>query len=238
MAPITSAAHTSRNFKFSSFPTELRLMVWEATFEPRILHITSETTYLPNPQKPRFYGCCRRVIPNHIRFKSREKPPIALQICHESRTLALKYYIPSFQSSTSPLSRASEMKQTALYFNRELDTVHVACRQYTYEFNNLSYRTLKETIQSIKVLAIGSQLFEGSWMGQVARCLPEYESLETLILVASGEMGGEGDGSSVRVNMENALVEAQNQLVSQGNCKEQKLPVVKVMALQAFENHL
>ena len=182
---------------FSSLPPELRLMVWRESFEPRILHIASEKVNLPGPRfiSRTRHGCChRRSIPNHIRFKSHEKPPLALQVCRESRTLALKHYTPSFHSSTCPLQRAAEVNQTALYFNPELDTVHIAGMT---EFCNLSSRTDKETIQSIKWLSMGEQLLQDMKTGYIARKLPAYESLEVLIVVVDGETGSDGDGSSL-----------------------------------------
>lgn len=41
-------------------------------------------------------------------------PPVALQICHESRQEALKYYILSFGTATHP---------PTIYFNYEIDTL-------------------------------------------------------------------------------------------------------------------
>jgi hypothetical protein len=171
----------------------------------------------------------------HYLFKSLEKPPIALQICHESRALALKHYITSFHSMTHPLERASEMKQTALYFNPKLDTVHVKDDEF-WTLSGSPYPNHMETTQSIRTLAVGSQdvTVETEY---VARGLRAFEKLEMLILVVDGEMA---ELSWLRVNMEDDLVKAKGRLVaiSQGKCREWKQPVVKAMTRRAFENNL
>src|ERR1700730_17384836 len=105
-APVTCST-SGKTFKFSSLPTELRLMVWKETFEPRILHITSEMISSQLTFPPGQGGCVN--LPHaHLRLKSREPPPIALQICREFRALALKHYTLSFHSSTSPSPHVSE----------------------------------------------------------------------------------------------------------------------------------
>jgi len=210
-------------------------MVWEATFEPRILHITSKTTFLRQLPNPRFRGCCRRPIPTHIRYKSREKAPIALQICHESRTLALKHYTPSFYSSTSPPERASEVKQTALYFSPELDTVHITGKERAIELTHLSYRTNEETIQSITVLAVEIQQVSRDSTPYIAARLSVFEGLETLIVVVNSNTGWDRK-ESIRLNVEGHLVEVKNRFVLLGRYKEWKLPEVKLMSRRDFEN--
>jgi hypothetical protein len=235
MAPITRSA-ARKTFKFSSLPTELRLMIWNKTFEPRILHITSETITLRSLEaiSHRRRRCIRLPDPRHILFKSREKPPIALQICHESRTLALKRYTPSFHSMTSSPERASEMKQTALYFNPELDTIHIVDDERGSELWTLYSRTQKETIQSIKTLAIESHVDQQRLVKNIAALLPAFEVLETLILVIDGEAGKDEEGFSVRERAENILIQVAAQLKI---CREWKLPMVKVMNPRAFKNN-
>jgi hypothetical protein len=83
------------------------------------------------------------------------------------------------------------MKQTALYFNPELDTVHIVDDQPSTDLRNLSDRTDEETIQSIKALAIVLQDKFVHYI--IAQRLLEFERLETLILVVDG--GTEGDRS-------------------------------------------
>jgi len=67
---------------------------------------------------------------------------------------ALKYYTPSFHSSTLPLDRASSEKQTAIYFNPDLDTVHVMDEFGGRLLRFISQRTDEETIKSIRFLVI------------------------------------------------------------------------------------
>jgi hypothetical protein len=239
MAPITRSASRKAS-KFSSLPTELRLMIWTETFQPRILHITIERTDPVFKRKSSRHRVVLKRTPRRLRFKSRDKPPVALQICHESRALALKHYTPSFHSTTGFATHACEhlfkaAKKTALYFSPELDTVHISNDEHNTEFWNLFYRA--ETIQSIKVLAIGSQLFRDEWMQYVAGRLPAFETLETLILVVERKLERTGV-ELIQVNMEGYLAKAQDQLILLGRCKEWKSPLVKVMTRRGFENHL
>jgi hypothetical protein len=169
MAPITRSA-ARKDYQFSSLPTELRLMIWRKSFESRILHITSET----------ILSHLHKLTITHVRFKSREKPPIALQVCHESRALALKNHIASFHSYTFP--HASGIKQTALYFNPELDTVHIAER-LDKEFHDPFRCTDSETTRSIRTF------FDDHRRQDIAGGLCAFQSLETLILVVGDETG-------------------------------------------------
>jgi hypothetical protein len=107
------------------------------------------------------------------------------------------------------------MKQTALYFNPELETVHVPNDTGTGILTLC--QTHGETIQSIKVLAIESYIFQDVWTQYVAARLPSFESLETLILVSEREVARNGK-DLIRVNMENELVKLHDRLVLQGNC--------------------
>jgi len=127
------------------------------------------------------------------------------------------------------------MTQTALYFNPELDTVHIG-NQSAQDLGHICYH--KEAIQNMKVLAIGSLPFHPVWIGYIGRMVPAFENLETLILVIVGESGSDEDGSSFRSKVENEIVQANDLFYSQGNRKDWKLPEVKVMSLQDFENHL
>jgi hypothetical protein len=237
MAPIIRST-TRKTFKFSSLPTELRLMVWRESMERRILHITTEKTILPEPiirkKRSRAHRSCYRGISTHVRFKSCEKPPVALQICRESRAAALEYYTPSFHSTPCLLSHASEMVQTSLYFNPVLDTVHIQVtdNEPDNDLFNLAYRTDEETIQSIRVLAIGGPFAPEKFMKItrfVARNLHPLQALEKLILVDNCGTG------FVWACMKADLDMAKDQLVLQGKCKEWKLPVVEVVAPQYFE---
>jgi hypothetical protein len=203
-------------------------MVWNETFEPRILHIVAQTLSLAEPHAQIRRG---KMSPFHVRFKSREKPPIALQICHESRTLALKHYTPLFHSTTHPSSRAAEMNQTAVYFNPERDTVHILS-DFSHGIHSLSQRTTQETIESIKVLAVE---FSHSFLlaqstHYLANRLPAFKRLETLVLVIGG------DAEAHRKYM----VEANDRirLGKDAKWKEWKVPAVKAMNSEAFEGHL
>jgi hypothetical protein len=131
------------------------------------------------------------------------------------------------------------MKQTALYFNPELDTVHIIVgSKHTTQFWALSNIVDKETIQSIKMLAIEIQGFDDEWARYFAGKLVLFARLETLISVVGDETRRDEEGSSNQVNMEDHLVKVKDQLVLRGDCTGWNLPVVKVMTRQAFETHL
>jgi hypothetical protein len=130
------------------------------------------------------------------------------------------------------------MKQTALYFNPTLDTVHIN-HEIDGRFLNLSYCTNKDTIRSIRALAIESRVFDHRDRFYIAgSLLCSFQSLETLILVVRDETGWDGTGASIREDMENALIIFKDSLTLHGGWKEQKLPAVKVMTSRAFENNL
>jgi len=225
-------------FKFSSLPTEIRLMIWRESIEPRILHITSGMITLPDPDlvvdRLAYYG---RPDISHVWFKSHEKPPVTLQICRESRAVALKHYVASFRSTTYPEHHASKMKQSAVYFNPELDTVHVVADNCRTGLSDLFYRTHEETAKSIRTLAIESQEFSRDLTRNIAwRLQLGFLRLETLILVVDRKtVTGEEGQELVQLGMETSLVETQDRLILQGESKEWKLPVVKVTTREDFE---
>jgi hypothetical protein len=168
-------------------------MVWRESFEPRILDITAITT---SPRRP-----TTMVIQSftgqdtaRFRFKSREMAPIALQICHESRAFALKHYMSAFHSRTIPLEHASETKQTALYFNPELDTVHIAETKHSVEFWALCNVVDKETMEGLKTWPSKTRILTTSGRNILQEKLIAFVRLETLIFVVGDETGTDGDG--------------------------------------------
>jgi hypothetical protein len=128
------------------------------------------------------------------------------------------------------------MKQTALYFNSELDTIHIVDDDLSTKCWTLAYRASMETVKSIKALAIGHQCFDGLVAKYIAERLVAFERLETLILVVDGETDEEG--ASIRENMEDDLVTTKDRFILRGQCNVWNLPAVKVMTPGAFENHL
>jgi hypothetical protein len=125
------------------------------------------------------------------------------------------------------------MEQTSLYFNPVLDIVHiqVADDERGNDLFNLAYRTDKETIQNIRVLAIGGP-FAPEMFTRIIRFtagnLHPLQALEKLILVVDSPTGF---GWAC---MKDALDMAKEQLVLQGKCKEWKLPVVEDVAPRDF----
>jgi hypothetical protein len=145
--------------------------------------------------------------------------------------LALKHYTPSFRSTTKPYTRSWEIEQTAIYFNPQLDIVHVA-DEFGSKLQDL-FLVDEETIRSIKTLAIGIP----SLRAYLAAHLLRFASLETLILAAEGEVGKDEE-TLIRENMEDNLVMFKNFLLSKENRihREWNLPAVKVMSPQTLES--
>lgn len=83
---------------FPELPSEMRLKIWRHIFPgPRIVGIQPSFTH------SRFTG-----------WKSMDWPPLVLQITHESREEALKYYRLSFATASEPAT---------IYFNFRTDTL-------------------------------------------------------------------------------------------------------------------
>jgi hypothetical protein len=199
-------------------------MVWNKTFEPRILHITIERIVLPR--------CKRRHRPSyHILFKALEKPPIALKICRESRALALKNYAPSFHSTTT-LTDTEGTNHTAIYFNPDLDTVHIL-DNFGHGIITLSQCINQETLQRIKVLAVEfpRHVPPSQFTRYLSMRLPMFERLEIIVLVFGW------DAAFTQKCMEDALIEVNDRLRLEGKNGEWKVPAVKVMNPEAFESH-
>jgi hypothetical protein len=239
MAPITRSTRSATRKKFSSLPDELRRMVWEATIVPRILHITVETIKLPPLEPPT--GRRRKSSPphNHVRFRAVEKCPATLHVCHESRTVALKHYTPSFHSSTYPQSRASSQKQTAIYFNPKLDVVHIEDKYHDRVRQLLSCRTDEETTRSIRVLVIeGSvtvpQEAEADFptlYPQIWHDLPLFKGLEDIIWVFDDEETKK-KADAIRDGIERHMNMFKDSLQARGEVW--RVPAIKVMDPKTF----
>jgi hypothetical protein len=143
-----------------------------------------------------------------------------------------------FHSTTFPDTRASDVNQTAIYFNPKLDAVHIA-DVLGREFNMLTQ--CKATVRSIRMLVIGGRLFPEDLRRYVALSLFTFESLETLILVVEGETA-RNEEEWIRENMADHLVKARDRLRpdldGKGRRVEWELPAVKVMDAQALESQL
>lgn len=102
----TTNAKTSP-MEFSSLPVELRLDIWKACWEPRVVELYS---WMTNEAQD-----TSTLLSSDV-YRSTSKPPQTLSICRESRHETLKHYKPSF---------AALYKEPMVYFNFEIDTMYL-----------------------------------------------------------------------------------------------------------------
>lgn len=92
--------------RFSELPAEIRLLIWEYTFVPRVHEL--------HP--------CAKLYNERMTFRSNSsKTPAIFHVCRESRQLALKNY--SLMSYEPRLTGASGKGILRFYFSPELDTL-------------------------------------------------------------------------------------------------------------------
>lgn len=107
-------------------------MAWRATFEPRIIAVDYT-------KKHGFY--------------TNEPPPVALQVNHEARDIALKHYSPCF---------GNIFDERVTYFNYKLDTLlyfHEDFHDYT---QSLITSLGPEEVKGLERIAIHEEISEGS----------------------------------------------------------------------------
>jgi hypothetical protein len=107
---------------FPLLPLELRHKIWAQTFQPQILEYRLLTTHVPgfvltqvgDPTSYNQFSCIKA-----------PQIPIALQVCHESRSFALEQYILSYGGTEppQPLQDYSDLQPRPIYFNPNIDVV-------------------------------------------------------------------------------------------------------------------
>lgn len=119
---------------FPSLPTELRVKIWHATFEPRILELHSGRNHYQLPDDALWCSDCGN--------------PVTLSICQESRVEALFFYAVAL-----PLGdRNGDLTHRIIYFNPAIDTI--ALLGYT-GYNRL--RNMFEMVDSLDPDRMGLQ---------------------------------------------------------------------------------
>jgi hypothetical protein len=111
-------ADASSRASFSSLPIELRRLIWVATFEPQILTVEAHivTPYAIHTTKPK-YGTWCRMFTAKLGIHPNRNPrnivlsqdatqllppgPVALNVCRESRAIALENYHLVFHGSVT-----------------------------------------------------------------------------------------------------------------------------------------
>jgi hypothetical protein len=145
--PNATAASTFTLFPL--LPMELRLKIWYFTFSPRILQYQLATIHLIGiitavPGDPDCYHQFSS------KSQSSQTLPMALQVCHESRSFALEHYILSFTSTSIPmiLQDYPDIPPRPVYYNPEIDIV---------AFDELQYVTRQvEDLDSRNISAYGA----------------------------------------------------------------------------------
>jgi hypothetical protein len=161
--------------------------------------------------------------------------------------LTLKHYTPSFHSSSDPLGwhEALGVKRTAIYFNPDLDIVHIIDVYYDVERINLLHRTEQETVRRIKAFVIeGSHTMEAlaetmdksnepveMFQPWICNNLERLEGLEELIWVVVNK----ATIDSVQKIIEHNLVLFVDKLRErEGTQSRWRAPVVRVVDEHAF----
>ncbi len=101
---------------FGNFPPEIRLLIWEATIQPRIV-----LTACFNPQNE---PAKRAQLTGRAR---KRQVPVILHVCHESRQLALRHYELTFSWKVShqlaPSDPGLNQSDARVWFNFNLDSL-------------------------------------------------------------------------------------------------------------------
>ncbi|KAH8204765.1 hypothetical protein TruAng_001099 [Truncatella angustata] len=108
---------------FPALPAELRLKIWNATFEPRVLELHSKRGHYAMPVSAHWCSDCGN--------------PVTLSLCHESREEALAFYtiaLPVGDENGDPTKRL-------LYMNPAVDTVAL--------LGDMGYSRLRHLFQSV-----------------------------------------------------------------------------------------
>jgi 2EXR family len=147
---------------FSNLPSEIRLLIWHHSLQPRTHEITYDTLF-------------------HHGFNSYHSSPTILQINQESRSFGLAHYTLCFGSTFQPPS---------IYFNFALDTVYLPASikfHIPHFFGILS----RSEIENLKYLALSAPIFpHSSWdpvefSGPLKRVVQEMTGLRDLMIVYS-----------------------------------------------------
>ncbi|KAL8348525.1 hypothetical protein RB601_002419 [Gaeumannomyces tritici] len=112
---------------FSSLPTELRLQIWRASFQPRAV----EVRYQPETDE------CHTIT----------HPPAVLQVCHESREEAARHYRKAFGTKTH---------EATIFFNPSIDILYIPRhRPMGYDETSRDFSSyILETAAHIERLAV------------------------------------------------------------------------------------
>jgi hypothetical protein len=143
---------------FPRLPQELRLKIWQATMEPRLVCIK---------WSPRLSQC---ITPD---------TPTILQVTHESREEGLKTYRPSFATISS--------SRPVVYANLSLDTVSFEWETANAYINHFCQGSLKIALKEVKFLTLSNSEFENALHDRLYCLLDEFSELEELLVSGCAE---------------------------------------------------
>lgn len=161
--PVASRPAILTDFKlFRSLPPELQMMIWRRSFEPReVKVIFPRSGGIPTPN------------------------PITLQICHQSRLIALENYSNYFR------------ELNVMYFNPSIDTFDLSNGKAYEQLHAIKKGSREATRCRVKKLAIrldarylrrrahpfGALIFPRKYPQSIVRKIAEmYSGLETLTI--------------------------------------------------------
>ncbi|KAH8899641.1 hypothetical protein GQ53DRAFT_758795 [Thozetella sp. PMI_491] len=114
-----AAPHTAGPETFSCFgdlPPELRLQIWEAAIQPRVVLAACFNSHHQDAKRAQLAARARK-----------RRVPVLLHVCHESRQLALRHYELAFSWKIPHRLASSESGPdqcaAGLWFNFELDAL-------------------------------------------------------------------------------------------------------------------
>lgn len=139
--------------QFPRLPQEIRLKIWRATIEPRVVRIKWSSQLL------------QCVTPDN---------PTILQVSHESREEGLRTYRPSFDTTNS--------SGPIVYANFSLDTVCFDWVTAYRHLNQFRRGELKGSLKQTRSLSISKVDFKAEMAEPWVSLLAEFSELEVLIV--------------------------------------------------------
>jgi hypothetical protein len=157
--PIEKSESSPTTFK--ALPTEIRLKIWRATWEPRTVEVYMHLIDQAQDNANLFSSSI---------YRSTSPLPATLSICSESRYETLKHYKLSF---------AAYQKQPQVYFNNRIDTLYLRDIDILW-FMEFPLMFPHENITGIRHLALTERYFQAIYKAPKAGSIKSSEGLSGL----------------------------------------------------------